>query len=306
MHSAYGFQAFRWALKAQVHELPHKPLGADLSQWRHPPLVNAMTASQLNLSTAPGHEVLAAAGKKTLRPGGQGATETLFAWIDFQPGDTVLELAASFGYSAIALAQRYGVKVVGVEKNPESVARARANVAEAGLSDQVDIREGDIFHLERIPEQFDYVLGEAILSMQSAPGKAKILQGVGDRLKPGGQYLSHEMLAQGPQIDAIYRELATTIRVNTEPLSEAGWQAVYESAGLTVQRCQTGPMALLNPLRIVQEEGLGTLIRLGWNVLMHPIMRQRILAMRRVFTQYSDDLGYIVLRAEKSDQPEGS
>ena len=64
-------------------------------------------------------------------------------------------------------------------------------------------------------------------------------------------------------------------------------------------------MALLNPLRIVQEEGLGTLLRLGWNLLVHPIMRQRILAMRRVFTQYSDDLGYIVLRAAKPDQQEG-
>ncbi|WP_228040919.1 hypothetical protein [Nodosilinea sp. LEGE 07088] len=85
--------------------------------------------------------------------------------------------------------------------------------------------------------------------MQSAPGKAKILQGVGDRLKPGGQYLSHEMLAQGPQLDDIYRELANTIRGNTAPLSESGWQAAYESTGLNVEQCQTGPMALLNPWR---------------------------------------------------------
>ncbi|MBD1914412.1 MULTISPECIES: class I SAM-dependent methyltransferase [Cyanophyceae] len=258
-----------------------------------------MTAKQLNLKTAPGHEVLAAAGKKILRPGGQGATETLFTWVDFQPGDTVLELASSFGYSAIALAQRYGVKVVGVEKNSESVARAHANVEAAGLSDRVDIREGDIFQLERISEQFDYVLGEAILSMQSASGKAKILQGVGDRLKPGGQFLSHEMLAQGTRIEALYQELATTIRVNTAPLSEAGWQAASEAANLTVQQHQTGPMALLNPLRIAQEEGLGTLLSLGWNLLVHPMMRQRILAMRRVFTEYGDDLGYIIFRAEK-------
>jgi predicted O-methyltransferase YrrM len=259
-----------------------------------------MTTPSINLKTAPGHEVLAAAGKKILRPGGQGATTTLFSWVDFQPGDTVLELAASFGYSAIALAQRYGVTVVGVEKNPDSVARARLNVAAAGLTDQVDIREGDIFHLERIPEQFDYVLGEAILSMQSAPGKAKILQGIRDRLKPGGQYLSHEMLAQGPHLEAIYRELATTIRVNTAPLSTEGWQTACAAAGLSVQQHQTGPMALLNPWQIVQEEGLGTLLSLGWHVVAHPIMRQRIFAMGRVFTQYSDDLGYIILRAQKN------
>jgi predicted O-methyltransferase YrrM len=114
-----------------------------------------MTNTALNFKTAPGHEVFAAAGKRMLRPGGKFATKQLFEWANFQPGETVLELAASFGYSSIALAERFGVKVVGVEKNPESVARARANVAAAGLSDRVEIVEGDIFHLDRISQQFD-------------------------------------------------------------------------------------------------------------------------------------------------------
>ena len=65
----------------------------------------------INFATAPGHEVLAAAGKKILRPGGKAATEQLFTWADFQPGETVIELAASFGESAIAIAKRFDVKV---------------------------------------------------------------------------------------------------------------------------------------------------------------------------------------------------
>ena len=107
-----------------------------------------MTNTTLNFKTAPGHEVLAAAGKKMLRPGGKVATEMLFEWAEFKPGETVLELAASFGFSSIALAQHFNVKVVGVEKNPDSVARARANIAAAGLTDRVKIVEGDIFHLD--------------------------------------------------------------------------------------------------------------------------------------------------------------
>lgn len=82
-----------------------------------------MTQVQTNLKTAPGHQVLAVAGKQALRPGGYTATENLFAWANFQPGETVLELAASFGHNAISLAQRYGVQVVGIEKNPDSVER---------------------------------------------------------------------------------------------------------------------------------------------------------------------------------------
>jgi protein-L-isoaspartate O-methyltransferase len=257
------------------------------------------TQSPLNFKTAPGHQVLAAAGKHTLRPGGDTATEELFAWANFQSGETVLELAASFGYSAIALAQRYSVRVVGIEKNPDSVARAQKNIAAAGLTDQVQVIEGDIFHLERITEQFDYVLAEAILTMQSEAGKAKILQGICDCLKPGGQFLSHELRAEDASAAAIHRDLSTTIRVNAAPLSADGWVAACQHAGLTVEQHNTGPMSLLNPSRIAQEEGVSTLLTMGWNMLTRPVLRQRILDMRETFIRHSSDLGYIVLTARK-------
>jgi cyclopropane fatty-acyl-phospholipid synthase-like methyltransferase len=257
-----------------------------------------MTNTALNFKTAPGHEVLAAAGKRMLRPGGKLATKQLFEWADFQPGETVLELAASFGYSSIALAERFGVKVVGVEKNPESVARARANVAAAGLSDRVEIVEGDIFHLDRISQQFDWVLAEAILTMQSPSGKAKIVSGICDRLKPGGKFLSHELLARNRESE-IHKALSEVIRVNSTPLSESGWIAVYQNAGLQVEKCQTGAMGLLNLPRMLQDEGFVGTVRILWNILSRSQIRDRILAMRRVFQHYQQDLGYIVISAQK-------
>ena len=257
-----------------------------------------MTNATLNLKTAPGYEVLAAAGKKMLRPGGKVATELLFEWADFQPGETVLELAASFGFSSIALAERFGVKVVGVEKNSDSVARARANIAAAGLTDRVEIVEADIFHLDRIPEQFDYVLAEAILTMQSASGKAKIISGICDRLKPGGKFLSHELLAINQEAE-IHQALSEVIRVNSTPLSESNWIAVYQNAGLQVEKHQTGVMGLLNGWRMIEDEGFVDTVRILWNILSKPQIRDRVLAMRRVFQKYHRDLGYIILCATK-------
>lgn len=87
-----------------------------------------MTQTTLNLDTATGHQVMAAADKKILRSGGRAATEQLFQWANFQPGETVLELAASFGHSAIALAQRYDVRVIGIEKNLDSALKAESNL----------------------------------------------------------------------------------------------------------------------------------------------------------------------------------
>lgn len=254
-----------------------------------------MTKATL-MQTAPGHEVLAVAGKKYLRPGGRIATEQLLHWANFQPGETVLELAASFGYSAIALAQRYGVKVVGVEKKPESVRQARDNIRAANLENQIEIIEGDIFHLDAIPGQFDYVLAEAILTMQSPPGKAKILQGVRDRLKPGGKFLSHELLARDNE-EQIRALLAQVIRVNATPLSEANWINIYEAAGLHIEKVQTGAMRLLNFRQMFQDEGIVNTLRIIGNILTREPIRRRVLEMRRVINKYRNKLGYILILA---------
>lgn len=255
-----------------------------------------MTNATLNFKTAPAHQVLAAAGKKILRPGGRAATEKLFEWANFQQGETVLELAASFGYSAIALAKRFGVRVVGVEKNPASVARAQENIRAAGLEGQVEIIQGDIFHLDRISGQFDYVFAEAILSMQSLPGKAKILQGIRNKLKPGGKFLSHELLVCNHE-EQVHRTLSEVIRMNATPLSVEKWSYVCEAAGLNVQEYQTGDMGLLNPIQMLQDEGVIDTARIVWNVLTRSPIRERVLQMRHAFKQHQQNLGYIALCA---------
>lgn len=255
-----------------------------------------MTNTILNFSTASGHQVLAAAGKKYLRPGGRIATEKLCQWANFQPGDRVLELASSFGYSAISLVERYHVKVVGIEKNPESVASARVNVRFAGLENEIEIIEGDIFHLDKIPGKFDYVLAEAILTMQSPPGKAKLLTEIHNKLKPGGKFLSHELLANDQEAE-ISADLAKVIKVNSTPLSAIHWIQAFTQAGLQVQKYETGAMSLLNWWRMLQDEGIFNTMRILWNILTQPAIQKRVLEMRQVFHKYEQELGYIIICA---------
>lgn len=250
-----------------------------------------------DLRTAPGYQVLAAAGKKILRPGGRLATSQLLTWADFQPGETVLELASSFGNSAINLASTYGVKVIGIEKNYDSIARARENIQAAGLTGQVEIIEGDIFHLEEISGQFDYIFAEAILTMQSVPLKAKILTQVKSHLKPGGKFLAHELLAR-ENIEEIHRELSKANHVNATPLSENGWINACDNAGLKVQKSQTGAIKILNPIEIMKDEGIADTGKFFWNLLRHKIIRDRVLEMKNVFQKYHDDLGYIIFCAQ--------
>jgi predicted O-methyltransferase YrrM len=259
-------------------------------------LIKSTTSTKtipLDLRTAPGYQVLAAAGKKVLRPGGSTATRQLLNWANFQPGQTVLELAASFGCSAIALAKRYNVQVVGVEKDAHSVACACENIAAAGLSGQVQVVEGDIFHLDQISGQFDYVLAEAILTLQSASGKAKVLSEVRDRLKPGGCFLSHELVA-GNRVKDIQQDLSRVARISATPLCQQDWIDTFTSIGFTVQQHQTGSMALLKPSQILVDEGIIGSFQIAWNILTQPVIRDRVMQMRQMFQQYRPQLGYII------------
>jgi predicted O-methyltransferase YrrM len=75
----------------------------------------------------------------------------------------IVEFGTSFGISTIYLAAAVkdngGGQVIGSEIEASKHARARAHIAEAGLSDFVDVRLGDALEtLQNIPDSIDMVL----------------------------------------------------------------------------------------------------------------------------------------------------
>jgi SAM-dependent methyltransferase len=105
-------------------------------------------------------------------------------------------------------------------------------------------------HLDKIPGTFDYFLAEAILTMQSPQGKAKVLTEIHNRLKPGGKFLSHELLANDKETE-ISADLAKVIKVNSTSLSAIHWIQAFTQAGLQVQKYETAAMSLLNCWRML-------------------------------------------------------
>jgi len=70
----------------------------------------------------------------------------------------VVELGTNIGYGAIVLARAGGplTRVVTVEFSGDLVTQARAYIAEAGLSDRIEVRQGEaIAQLEKIGEPID-------------------------------------------------------------------------------------------------------------------------------------------------------
>jgi predicted O-methyltransferase YrrM len=99
---------------------------------------------------------------------------------------SIVEFGTSFGLStlhlAAALRDNGGGRLITSEFEPSKVAVARANIAAAGLSDVVELREGDALETFKhdLPETIDLLLLDGAKSLYG-----DVLELVEDRLRPG-------------------------------------------------------------------------------------------------------------------------
>lgn len=98
----------------------------------------------------------------------------------------IVEFGTSFGIStlhlAAALRDNGGGRLIGSEFEPSKVAQARAHLAEGGLSDLVEIREGDALQTLAVdlPDTIDLLLLDGAKALYG-----EILALVESRLRPG-------------------------------------------------------------------------------------------------------------------------
>ena len=98
----------------------------------------------------------------------------------------IVEFGTSFGISTVQLASALrdngGGKLIGTELEPSKLLHARMNLAEAGLSDLVELREGDA--LEQLAHDLPAVIDLVLLDGHK-PLYAQILSLVAPRLRTG-------------------------------------------------------------------------------------------------------------------------
>ncbi|UGY91812.1 SAM-dependent methyltransferase [Streptomyces gobiensis] len=114
-----------------------------------------------------------------------------------QPGQRLLDVGCGWGSLALHAAREYGVRAVGVTLSAEQAAYARKRIAEAGLTDRIDIRIQDYRHIPDGP--YDAI---ASIGMAEHVGSARYREyaaTVYGLLRPGGRLLNHQ-IARRPEV----------------------------------------------------------------------------------------------------------
>jgi cyclopropane-fatty-acyl-phospholipid synthase len=128
-------------------------------------------------------------GAKTLEGAQRAKLELVCKKLDLQPGERVLDVGCGWGSFVIHAAERHGVEAVGITLSEPQAELARQRVADAGLSDKVEIRVQD--YRELAGEDFDAV---ASIGMVEHVGEAQIDrygEQLASMLRPGGRLLNH-------------------------------------------------------------------------------------------------------------------
>ncbi|MFM9707150.1 class I SAM-dependent methyltransferase [Streptomyces galilaeus] len=134
----------------------------------------------------------------TLEDAQRDKLELVCRKLGLTPGQRLLDVGCGWGSMAIHAAREHGVSVVGITLSQEQAAYARKRVADAGLTDRVEIRVQDYRDVADGP--YDAI---SSIGMAEHVGADKYLEYAGvlhSLLKPGGRLLNHQ-IARRPHHD---------------------------------------------------------------------------------------------------------
>lgn len=256
--------------------------------------------SNKTINTKQGHWILAKMGKRVLRPGGKELTLKLIKNLDINSQDEIVEFAPGMGFTASLALENNPKTYTGVELNEEAAARLQNKIKGKGRK----IIVGNASDSTLSDETYDKVYGEAMLTMQADHRKSEIIREAYRILKKGGLYGIHELgltpdgIGEDKKAE-IQKALAQVIQVNARPLTQEEWCTLLENEGFTIVKTATNPMHLLEPKRVLSDEGFFRTLKIIFNILTHPKERKRILTMRKVFKENENHLNAISIIAKK-------
>ena len=253
-----------------------------------------------------GHWVLARAGKRVLRPGGLALTRQMIEALSISPEDRVVEFAPGMGVTARMVLRRKPLRYWGVEREPAAAARLESLLPRG----KAEIVAAQAEHSGLPGACASVVYGEAMLSMQTPQQKSRIISEARRLLAPGGRYGIHELCFRPDTISQALRreieaEISKEIHVGVQPLCSSEWKQLFEQQGLDVIWCGEADLNLLEPGRMLQDEGILRCLKIVCNVAKDPVLRQRILAIRRIFRKYREHLGAISIVAVRMESVVG-
>lgn len=95
----------------------------------------------------------------------------------------------------------------------------------------------------------------------------------------------------------VERALTGVVQHGVRPLTVSEWRGLLESEGFRVVSTEKAPMALLEPARLIRDEGLTGALPFALNVARDRQARRRVLEMHCVFRRHRGQIAAVTVCA---------
>jgi SAM-dependent methyltransferase len=150
---------------------------------------------------------------------------------DLRDGETVLDLGSGAGADVLISARRVAPsgRAIGVDMTDEMLELARANAAEAGVTN-VEFRKG---YLEQLPlpdASVDVVISNCVINL--AGDKDRVLAEAARVLRPGGRFAVSDVIADAGMDEATRADMAQWTGCIAGALTRTEFEGALAAAGL--------------------------------------------------------------------------
>ncbi len=146
------------------------------------------------------------------------------------PGETVLDLGSGGGIDVLLSAKRVGPtgKVYGLDMTDEMLELARANQAQAGVTN-VEFLKGDIDQIPLPDDSVDLIISNCVINL--SPDKDRVLAEAFRVLKPGGRFAVSDIVIRGAMPEAVRRSVELWAGCVAGALEEQDYRTKLERTG---------------------------------------------------------------------------
>jgi hypothetical protein len=110
--------------------------------------------------------------------------------------------------------------------------------------------------------------------------------------------LAHESLDDAARRE-VERSLTGVVHHGVRPLTVAEWRGLLADEGFEIKEVEMASMSLLEPGRLIKDEGLMGAMRFAFNALRDGEARRRVLEMRRTFRRNRSIIAAVAIIAIK-------
>jgi SAM-dependent methyltransferase len=249
------------------------------------------------------HDAVALLLGESYHPGGTRLTRRLADALALTPRERVLDVASGTGGTALLLARDHAVQVDGVDLGAESVAKAAAAAAAAGLDGRARFHLGDAERLPFEDATFDAVVCECAFC--TFPDKATAAAEIARVLRPGGRAGLTDITVTGP-LDERLAGVAGWVACIADARSADDYTRILADAGLRTTRVERHDDALTSMIDMI--EARLRVVRIVRPAALAGVRVETVLEMTALARTAVEQgtAGYMLMTAQKGEIPDQS